>query len=188
MGAPRWESWSDSESDREEDEEPPSAEHEAALESIGEFTHDENLFHAQGMSSLPTNPTPLVPSPPASPEAPDPNQLPETQEATSTNSNSPLTESQLLILAHLPGPEADRMKTVFRHSNKHGLVKALQRYDTRQVPTAQPQDAHAPEPSHPMTTLHVGLPSTLSQQDLLHGISVSKVENMARVLRHVNKE
>jgi hypothetical protein len=191
MGAPGWESWSDSESDRGEDEEPPSAEHEAALGSIGEFTHDENLFHTQGMSSLPTNRSPLVPSPPTPPETPDPNQLSRTQEPTSPNSDSPLTESQQLIHASLPGSEADRMATVFRHSNKHGLVKTLQRYDTRQNPTDQTQDAHAPKPSHPMSALQeptVGLPSTLSAQDILDGLSVSKAENMARVLRHVNKE
>jgi hypothetical protein len=77
MGEPGWESWTDSDSNRDDnDEELPSAEHEAALASIGEFSHDEDLFHAQGLSYNPTNTTvastpasPLAtPSPPVSPE------------------------------------------------------------------------------------------------------------------------
>ena len=239
MGEPGWESWTDSDSNRDDDdEELPSAEHEAAMASIGEFAHDEDLFHTQGLSYNPTNTTvasiPVSPlatiSPPVTPEPAETlqallnrptdldllqietdrelnqrrtelqqqaeqqlqlNQVHEDPASSSSDKETPLTESQLRILATLHGPEAERMATVFRHSNKHGLVKTLQKYDTRQHPTDQTQDAHAPEPSHPMSALQkptVGLPSTLSAQDILDGLSVSKAESMARVLRHVNKE
>jgi predicted small metal-binding protein len=186
MGAPGWESWSDSDSEREEDEELPSAEHQAALASIGEYTHDEDLYHARGMSSNPT--TPLTPYPPADPKAKHP--LPHSSETAENphtqRHTTSLTESQLLTLAHLPGPEAEKMKIVFQHYNTHGLTSVLQRYrnplhqEAQLDPPIQEPGSSA-GPSH--TTLHDGL----SQRDLRHALADSKEEIMARIHQHMAK-
>jgi hypothetical protein len=98
-----YETWSDDdrEEDIEEDEEIPSAEHQAAMASIGEHS-----YFAQGMASnstaTSTQPPPTTPTQPS------------------------LTENQISMLAHMDKPMADRMKAVFQENNTHGTKSALQ--------------------------------------------------------------
>ena len=125
MGAPGWESWSDSDSDREEDEEIPSAEHQAAMASIGEYT-----YFAQGTASssstLSTQPPPTIPS----------------QPSAETAAQSSLTENQISMLAQMDKPMADRMRVVFQENNTHGTTYVLQQYHN-------PQQGPSPEQPYP---------------------------------------
>jgi hypothetical protein len=238
MGEPGWESWTDSDSNRDDDdEELPSAEHEAAMASIGEFAHDEDMFHTQGLSYNPTNTTvasnPVSPlattSPPVTPEPAETrqallhrqtdldllqieterelhqrrtelhqlqhqaeqqlqlNQVHVDPASSSSDKETPLTESQLRILATLHGPEAERMTDLFRDNNSQGTVQSLLRYSeaAKARRQATPPD-HAASPSEPFRTTTSQLQG-LSAQALLNAMPASKEENMARILLQVAK-
>ena len=166
MGAPGWESWSDSDSDREEDEEIPSAEHQAAMASIGEYT-----YFAQGTASssstLSTQPPPTIPSQPSTP-------------AIETAAQSSLTENQLLMLAQMDKPTADRMRVVFQENNTYGTSYVVQRYHN-------PQQQDPPLDNPIQDTASTSRLNGLSAEEIRHAIADSKEENQARIHQHMAK-
>jgi hypothetical protein len=171
MGEPGCLSWTDSDSYRDDDdEELPSTEHENAMASIGEFHHDEDLFHRQGLSYIPT--TTVAPNP-ASPLI---TQNPPATPDPATTLLPLLTEEAALELPHR---ETDREHiyqaetALTNQSEVHQLQPDLQHL--KQPAAQQPHTHQAREteassssfppprrpPLSPLTDVH-GLQSTLS--------------------------
>jgi hypothetical protein len=165
MGEPGCLSWTDSDSYRDDDdEELPSAEHETAMGSIGEFHHDEDLFHRQGLSYIPTatvapnQASPLItPNPPATPD-------PATTQPTLLTGETAL---------ELPHRETDREPMYQAETALTAQSEAQPYLQHLKQPAAQQPQARETEassssfppprrpPLSPLTDVH-GLQSTLS--------------------------
>jgi hypothetical protein len=160
-----YETWSDDdrEEDREEDEEIPSAEHQAAMASIGEYT-----YFAQGTASNST--TPSTQPPPTIPSQP----------SAETAAQSSLTENQLLMLAQMDKPTADRMRVVFQDNNTHGTSYVFQRYHN-------PQQQDPPLDNPIQDTASTSRLQGLTAEEIRHAIADTKEENQSRIHQHMAK-
>jgi hypothetical protein len=202
MGEPGCLSWTDSDSYRDDDdEELPSAEHETAMASIGEFHHDEDLFHKQGLSYNPTNTVPsnpasplITPSPPVTPD-------PATTLQTLLTGEAPLellqreTDQELIHQAETAlkeQTEAHQLQPDLQHLKQ----PADQQPHTHHVRETEASSSSTPPPRRPslspLTDVHC-LQSTMSpltdfQLRIVSHLNRPEAERMAVAFRDHNSQ